>query len=436
MKKCVNTYDPQGEILVEADNLEKIYPLYFRRSDRIREAFSPFGRSFHREFRALSGISFRVRRGECVGIIGRNGAGKSTLLKLLAGVTGPSTGSVRMRGTVSSLLELGAGFQPDRTGRENLRLNLALMGRSGREAEQLIPGILEFADIGDFIDQPVRNYSSGMFVRLAFSMAVSVCPDILIIDEALTVGDAIFQIKCYNRIREMAEHAAVLLVTHDMKTLTAFCTRTMLLHEGRLLFDGDTSRAAVEYYRLCQGIPVAGDDLLRRVPEIPFLPEGFRMPPASCISGAQDVRILRYWYQVNEKPFAEICEEGNVIDIRLLVHAEHPTDRLIAGYQVLDRCGGEVFGETSLTSGFSDTCLSGDALISYRFIWPEVREGDYFLTPGIGCGTEVLKQTEQCWLNRVIHLVNTTHGKLIYGIFNVPMQQFAIRNVRKESEQL
>ena len=427
---------PQQEILVEAEDLEKIYPLFFRKTDRIREAFSFFGRPHHREFRALSGVSFRVRRGECVGIIGRNGAGKSTLLKLLAGVTGPSSGTVRLQGTVSSLLELGAGFQPDRTGRENVRLNLALMGRSLRETEQLLPGILEFADIGDFIDQPVRNYSSGMFVRLAFSLAVSVCPDVLIIDEALTVGDAIFQIKWYNRIRKMAEHAAVLLVTHDMKTLTSFCTRTLLLHEGKLLFDGDTSRAMVEYYRLCQGLPHAGDGSMRHAPEGSILPQGFRTPPASCISGAQDIRILRYWYQVNEKPFAEICEAGDVVSIRLLVRAIRPTDRLIAGYQVLDRCGGEVFGETSLTSGFSDTCLRGDALISYYFVWPEVREGDYFLTPGIGCGKEVLKQTEQCWLNRVIHLVSTTRGKLIYGIFNVPIQQFAIRTVRTESEHL
>lgn len=200
--------------------LKKSYPLYRKKRDKIREAFSVTGRKYHRDFEALKGISFSVNKGECVGIIGLNGSGKSTLLKILTGVVRPTSGDVKTSGKVAALLELGAGFNPEYTGLENIYLNTLLMGFSREETDQKLDEILEFADIGDFINQPVKIYSPGMFVRLAFAIAITVDPDILIIDEALSVGDVFFQQKCYNKIREFAEKSTVLIVSHDLNSIT------------------------------------------------------------------------------------------------------------------------------------------------------------------------------------------------------------------------
>lgn len=178
--------------VVEVKNVRKKYPLYEKKRDKIREAFSITGRKYHRDFEALKGISFSVEKGECVGIIGLNGSGKSTLLKILTGVVQPTEGAIRTNGKIAALLELGAGFNPEYTGMENIYLNTLLMGYTRAQTEEKIPEILEFADIGDFINQPVKIYSSGMFVRLAFAIAVTVDPDILIVDEALSVGDVFF----------------------------------------------------------------------------------------------------------------------------------------------------------------------------------------------------------------------------------------------------
>ena len=181
-------------------DLSKTYPLYKNRKDKVREILSLDGKSYHTNFCALQNISFSVEKGECVGIIGVNGSGKSTLLKIITGVIAPSSGKINIQGKISALLELGAGFNPEYTGMENIYLNSMLMGYSREETDKKLQSILDFADIGDFIYQPVKTYSSGMFVRLAFSIAINVEPDILIVDEALSVGDIFFQQKCYKKI--------------------------------------------------------------------------------------------------------------------------------------------------------------------------------------------------------------------------------------------
>ena len=213
-------------IAIEVNSIRKKYPLYKNKRDKIREAFSITGKKYHRDFEALKGISFQVSKGECVGIIGLNGSGKSTLLKILTGVIQPTEGNVVTVGKIAALLELGAGFNPEYTGLENIFLNTLLMGYTRVETESRLQEILDFADIGDFINQPVKIYSSGMYVRLAFAMAITVNPDILVIDEALSVGDVFFQQKCYNKIREFAEKSTVLIVTDDRfcpKLFGIFC---------------------------------------------------------------------------------------------------------------------------------------------------------------------------------------------------------------------
>lgn len=421
---------------IEVSNVKKSYALYDKKSDKLREALSLTGKRYHCDFEALKGVSFCVKRGECVGLIGLNGSGKSTLLKILTGVISPTAGDIRINGRVSALLELGAGFNPEYTGMENIYLNTMLMGYSREETDQLLDQILEFADIGEFIHQPVKIYSSGMFVRLAFSIAVAVKPDILIIDEALSVGDVFFQQKCYRRIRDIAEEATVLIVSHDLNSITKFCKRLMVLNGGVLIYDGEAGQGVTEYYKVKQGSVL--DENIREQMAMDYLSisrEKFVKPELNQYSGQMDIVIDSFYYQVDEQPFAEYCEKDQVFYVRMLVTSRQAYSGLIVGYQIRDKYGNEVFGETNLTSDPNNETeiAAGRSLISFQFTWPEVREGDYFITLGIGIGPEVLNQVEQCWVNQAIHIINTNHQKLIYGFFNNPMERFEVRTEQDEA---
>jgi|SRR6185369_6915940 len=236
------------DIAIKVENLTKIYKLYNSPTDRLKEALSPIRRKYHHDFHALSEVSFEVKKGESLGILGVNGSGKSTLLKILSGVLTPSGGSVSVNGKVSALLELGAGFNPELTGLENVYFNGTLMGYSKADIDDRLDNILKFADIGEFIYQPVKSYSSGMFVRLAFSVATIVDPDILIVDEALSVGDVFFQQKCYKRLEELRENnVTILFVTHGVGDVIQFCSRALLLHKGRLECVGAADKVARRY---------------------------------------------------------------------------------------------------------------------------------------------------------------------------------------------
>lgn len=416
--------------VIEVRDVKKTYPLYKKKSDKLKEAFSLNGKSYHKDFEAIKGVSFTVSKGECVGLIGLNGSGKSTLLKILTGVIKPTGGSAKTYGKVASLLELGAGFNPEYTGMENIYLNTLLMGYTREETDKKLDEILAFADIGDFIYQPVKIYSSGMFVRLAFAISVTVEPDILIIDEALSVGDVFFQQKCYNKIRELAKKCTVLIVSHDLNSITKFCKRIMVMNQGELIFDGDALEGVTEYYKVKQGAVVDEEEQAQM--ESSQLEESrskFIKPDQAQYSGTLGIVIDSFYYQINEQPFAEYCEEGKTIYVRMLVKTPETAENIIVGYQVLDKYGNEVFGETNITSDikYDTTLKAGDNIVSFKFKWPEIREGDYFITLGIGIGTEVLNQVEQCWINQAIHVVNTTHQKLIYGVFNNPMEEFSIK---------
>jgi lipopolysaccharide transport system ATP-binding protein len=226
-------------VALRVEDVSKQYRIYARPGDRLKETLTRGRLKRHREFWALKNVGFEVEAGTTTGIIGPNGCGKSTLLQIIAGTLEPTSGSVWREGRVAALLELGAGFDPEGTGVENVYMNAALMGLSRRETERLFPDIERFAEIGDFIRQPVKTYSSGMFVRLAFAVASNVEPDILVIDEALAVGDAVFQHRCLRRIKEIQERGAtVLFVSHDAAAVRALCTRAVLMSAGRVLSDG------------------------------------------------------------------------------------------------------------------------------------------------------------------------------------------------------
>ena len=239
-----------NDIAIKISNLTKIYHLYDKPQDRLKEALNPFKKSYHNDFYAMDDVSFEIKKGDTVGIIGKNGAGKSTLLKMITGVLTPTLGGVETNGKIASLLELGGAFNPEMTGIENIYLNGTLMGFSKAEMDTKVDAILEFADIGEFLYQPMKVYSSGMFVRLAFAAQIATNPDILIIDEALAVGDAYFVHKCMLHFHKLKEKGTtILLVTHDITAIRTLCDRAMWLKNGSIEEIGDTTKVADKYLK-------------------------------------------------------------------------------------------------------------------------------------------------------------------------------------------
>lgn len=237
-------------IAIKVENLSKVYKLYNNPTDRMKEALHWRGKKYHKDFYALNDVSFEVKKGDCFGILGKNGAGKSTLLKILTGVLSNTGGTVKTNGKISALLELGAGFNPEYTGIENIYFQGNLIGYTKEQISAKLQSILDFADIGDFINQPVKMYSSGMFARLAFAVAINVEPDILIVDEALSVGDMFFQAKCMAKMKQLLqnEHVTVLFVSHDISSIKALCKNAVLLDAGKVVALGEASSVAEEYF--------------------------------------------------------------------------------------------------------------------------------------------------------------------------------------------
>ena len=244
----------RAEYAISVKDVTKVYKLYEKPIDRLKESVSPTHKNYHRDFYALNGLSFNVKKGETVGIIGTNGSGKSTIVKIITGVLTPSTGQVQVNGKISALLELGAGFNMDYTGIENIYMNGTMMGYTKKEMEAKLDDILDFAEIGDFVYQPVKTYSSGMFVRLAFALAINVEPEILIVDEALSVGDVFFQSKCYRRMEEIRQSGTtILMVTHDMGSIIKYCDKVVLLHKGEFISQGTPGHMVDLYKKILAG---------------------------------------------------------------------------------------------------------------------------------------------------------------------------------------
>ncbi|MGQ9368782.1 ABC transporter ATP-binding protein [Azospirillum sp. ST 5-10] len=263
-----------SEIAIRVRGLAKRHRLYAQPLDRLKQRFAASDVRHFKEVVALDGVDFDVRRGETVGIVGRNGSGKSTLLQVLSGTLRPTAGTAEIHGRVSALLELGAGFNGDFTGRENVYMNAAIIGLSREEIDARIERIIAFADIGDFIDQPVRVYSSGMYIRLAFALAISVDPDILIVDEALAVGDEAFQAKCFARIKEFQKQGGTLLfVSHDAGAVLQFCNRALLLDGGRLILSGKPKTVVTQYQRLVYAPMEQREAMLQEIAEIQAMGE-------------------------------------------------------------------------------------------------------------------------------------------------------------------
>jgi lipopolysaccharide transport system ATP-binding protein len=322
---------------ITISNLGKAYKQYPNRWARLLEWVSPFHQCRHTLKWVLQGINFMVQPGEALGIIGMNGAGKSTLLKMITGTTKPTTGTVHMNGRVAAMLELGMGFHPDFTGRQNAFMAGQLLGYSVDEIARLMSEIEAFAEIGDYIDQPVRVYSSGMQVRLAFSVATAVRPDILIVDEALSVGDSYFQHKSFDRIREFRKAGTTLLiVSHDKGSIQSICDRAILLNAGRLAMEG-APEAVMDYYNA-----VLADHQNQEVKQV-VLDDG----KVQTTSGTGEVTIGMVQILDDRQSPIEFVAVGQEIVLRVTVNVHQDIDRLVLGYGVKDHLGQMVFGSNT-----------------------------------------------------------------------------------------
>lgn len=303
------------EIILSARKLTKTYKLYASHVDRVKEALHPFRKKYYYPFNALNEVSFDVKRGDTIGIIGQNGSGKSTLLQIICGILQPTEGNIRVDGRISALLELGAGFNPEFTGRQNVYLNGAILGLKHKEINARFDAIANFADIGNFIDQPLKTYSSGMYIRLAFAVAINVDPDILVVDEALAVGDEAFQRKCFSRIQAIQKRGGtVILVSHSPQTIVELCNRTMWFDQGELLLSGNPKQVISNYQKY---IYSSEKKLTLLKEEMKLL---FQKNHSTLSSSGSDVRISRpakneisgqhAFYDPNLKPMSTIIYES------------------------------------------------------------------------------------------------------------------------------
>ena len=309
-----------SQYAIEVEHLTKTYKLYKNNKRRIIEGLFPFVEPQYKEFHALDDVNFKIKKGEIVGIIGKNGSGKSTLLKIITGVLNASGGQVKVDGRISALLELGAGFNPEYTGIENIYLNGTLNRITREEMSKRINDIAEFADIGDFINQPVKNYSSGMFVRLAFAVAVYSNPDILIVDEALAVGDAAFQAKCMARMNQiMKSGATVLFVTHDMNTVKRLCQRCIYLEHGKKIMEGPAEELADVYLKRIRA------SMNKEHLKIESTEEKKGMEIVYVDEEKKEVAIVNEDFIERTKAFKEGTGEVEFVDLKLLDEAGQET---------------------------------------------------------------------------------------------------------------
>lgn len=358
-------------LTINVENLSKVYKLYNSHMDRMKEALHPLRKKFHHDFHALSDVSFKIRKGESVGIIGRNGSGKSTLLKILSGVLTPTIGRVTVNGRVSALLELGAGFNPELTGVENVYFNGMIMGHSREAMDEKLDDILTFADIGEFVYHPVKTYSSGMFVRLAFAVATSVDPEILIIDEALSVGDAHFQQKCMNRVKLFKEAGgSIVFVSHDLNAVKVVCDRAIFLHQGEVIEDSDPE-TVIQAYNYMLAKMSRGEEirLVKRNEQTSF--------------GNLKIEIKKIELQNETGLDTRIFVAGEKAKIRLTLNANADADSVVVGILVRDRLGQDIFGTNSY---FLNQIISANAGEHWVFEYEmqlNIGPGIYTVSPAV-----------------------------------------------------
>jgi lipopolysaccharide transport system ATP-binding protein len=439
------------DAVIQVKGLGKCYQLYEKPVHRMFQSLIGGRQRFYREFWALRDINFEVRKGETLGIVGRNGAGKSTLLQLIAGTLKPTEGVAGVHGRVAALLELGSGFNPDFTGRQNVYLNASILGLTRSQVDARIDDILAYADIGGFIDQPVRNYSTGMVMRLAFAVVVHVDADILIIDEALAVGDAFFMQKCMRYLREFRKRGTMLFVSHDGSAVTSLCDRAIWIDHGRVQRMGE-ARNVMEAYMEASLVeqqgglmasrqrPASQPRLLREhqidhrqeLIDRSTLRNDFRIFPFQPdIEGFGEFKVqivhVSFFNEDGQAVAAVVAGEHVTLSIELL--ADQDVDNIIVGFYVKNRLGQLLFGDNTDLSSEGDFAVKAHQHLhaSFRFVMPRLLTGEYFIAAGVAEGTQE-QHVVQHWLHEALHF-SATGGSMVAGLIGIPMLDVRLERV-------
>jgi len=380
-----------NDTVIQVKNLTKIYHLYNTPQDRLKEALSPFKKSYHHDFYAMNDVSFEIKKGETVGIVGKNGAGKSTLLKMITGVLTPSSGDIATHGKIASLLELGAGFNPEMTGLENIYLNGTLMGFTREEMDPKIDAILDFADIGEFIYQPVKMYSSGMFARLAFSVSINVDPDILIVDEALSVGDLAFQMKCFKKFQDFQDQGrTILFVTHALDTVIRYCSRGIVIDGGKKVFDGTSKDAVDSFKKVLSGNfydkkPSVTEQKTTETQDMTtLLKESFDCPKQLDVYGNGKATIIDYAILDEHRKPSAIIDYDSEFHIVMKVKFSETIMEPIFAFTLKDSKGLEITGTNSSMKYITTSTYEDNQIITVTFTQKaNIQLGKYALS--LGC---------------------------------------------------
>ena len=404
----------EKKVAIQVKGLEKAYKLYDKPSDRLKEALG-FGRKKrYKEHYALKGVDMTIYQGETVGIIGTNGSGKSTILKIITGVLNPTGGSVHVNGRISALLELGAGFNMEYNGIENIYLNGTMIGFSKKEIDAKMDDILNFADIGDYVHQPVKTYSSGMFVRLAFAVAINIEPEILIVDEALSVGDVFFQAKCYHKFEEFKEMGkTIVFVSHDLSSISKYCDRVVLLNQGVKLGEGSPKEMIDAYKQVLVGqyVPAADDHSLLSDKEITAAAAAAagtvkdEVNPELLEYGTKDAMITGYKITDDMERETSALLKGKECTITMQVHFEHDIEAPIFAFTIKNIKGVEITGtNTMVEKAFLSPVRAGSDMEITFTQKIDLQGGEYLLSFGV---TGFEKEEFQVY-HRLYDVINMT----------------------------
>ena len=451
-----------SEIAIKVENLSKCYQIYGQPRDRLKQFILPRlqlltwqqPKQYFREFWALKDISLEIRKGETIGIIGRNGSGKSTLLQIITGTLSPTTGSVTSRGRIAALLELGSGFNPDFTGRENVYLNAVLLGLSEAQIQQKFAEIEAFADIGEFIDQPVKTYSSGMYVRLAFAVVAHVDAEILVIDEALAVGDALFTQKCMRFLRAFKEHGILIFVSHDTSAVINLCDTVLWLDHGQRKAIGNPKVIAEDYLAALYEHDSARHARSTRTDKNSKKPAAIQQDPRWSKINASPLRnsleIFKFdASQVNSfgQGGASIenvclknnngedvlqCTGGELVELQITIRANSILHQPIVGFSLKDRLGQVLFGDNTYLTYLDHDLMAeqGCYLIArFQFQMPILPHGDYSIATAVATGTQMDHQQEH-WIHDAL-IVRSLSSSVSTGLIGIPMHHINLEVLEK-----
>jgi lipopolysaccharide transport system ATP-binding protein len=452
-------------VALDVQGLGKCFHIYDAPGDRLRQFVMPrlsrlLGREskpYHREFWALRSLDLQVAKGETIGIIGRNGSGKSTFLQMVCGTLAPSCGEVKTHGRIAALLELGAGFNPEFSGRDNVAMNAALLGLSDAQIAERFDSIAAFADIGEFIDQPVKTYSSGMYVRLAFAVIAHVDADILVVDEALAVGDAVFTQKCMRFLRSFMERGTLLFVSHDTAAIKSLCDRVVWIDKGQVMQIGPTKEVCDRYMQACYEAEQGSGPVAEAAPAAPVfdasLPwhdqrrdffraeplrndiQVFRFNPEAPSFGLGGARITGAWLMDTQQRPLHWVVGGEPVVLRIQAKCHQALQSPIVGFVVKDRTGQAVFGDNSYLSylGQPVACASGQVLqAEFSFDMPRMPVGNYAIDVALADGSQH-DHVQQHWIQDALHFKSESTN-MATGLLGIPMRSIVMQAGQAQQE--